>query len=443
MNLARLLPRFRRIEKMLLPYAQREDWSREKIAAYQLDAINRVWLHAQQFTTHYQKLKTRRRLPDVFDSLEQYTALVPVLEKSVVRQSPERLLSSRKQPGAWRLTGGSTGVPTRVYWEHKAHIEALRSKYRCEQSHGMNVFDKRIFFWGHAGSFSPGIRGRVDRIMLPIQDRLRHRMRVSAYDLSEDTLRSILQKMVAYQPRVIYGYASAVLRLARVAKKHGIQFQQLKLAVLTAEPCDRAMLEDVERGLGGKAVIEYGSCECGLMAYLMPDDQIHVREDQVLLETLPNDCGTHDIVATLLGNSSFPLLRYRIGDTTSCPIDLPSHGFAVLNDIQGRDNDIIFSRDGRALHSMAVKHIVENHFGENRFLAVQDRSGALEITIESEAELSSTKLNRLHIDLQKRLEGYPVTVNTAAAIPGNLAGKHRWIIGNMEPEDIPIAQTTQ
>ena len=439
MKIARLLPRFRSIEKMLLPYAQREAWNRRQIESYQLDAINRIWSQAQQFNSYYQQLQSEHRLPSVFESLEQYTDLFPVLEKSVVREFPEQLLSSRKRPGAWRRTGGSTGVPTRVYWEQQAHLDALRSKYRCEQSHGLNVFDKRIFFWGHTGSYSPGVRGIAQKATLPIQDALRSRMRVSAYDLSERALRLVLPKMVAYQPRVIYGYASAVLRLARIAKKHNHRFEHLKLIVLTAEPADCAMLDEVEQSLGAKAVMEYGSCECGLMAYLMPDNQVHVREDQVLIETLPNASGTYDIVATLLNNPSFPMLRYRIGDTTSRPIQSPSQGFSILSDVQGRDNDIIFSRDGKLLHSMAVKHIVENYFGENRFLAVQDESGALEITIESEHELPSKKQNRLLADMEKRLDGFPVTVTTAAVIPGNLAGKHRWIIGKMAANGAPIS----
>lgn len=442
MQILRLLPRFRAIERQLRILEEREAWTSLEIQTFQLQRINDLWAHARRCVPYYIRLAGRLGLPDRFGSLDEYTHLMPLLSKEAVRDYPDDFLSRQAESGRWHRSGGSTGVPTAVYWSHTAHREMLRCKYRCEQAYGLDVLDRKVFFWGHSGSFSPGLRGVKERCVRPVQDLLRNRLRVSAYDLDANQLKQHWERIVRFQPKSIYGYSSAVELLAEAAELHSIDVPSLELAVLTAEPADRGMLERVSSRLNTRAVVEYGAVECGLMAYLMPDGNLRTRDDAALVETHPA-AGTNELIVTVLNNPSFPLLRYCIEDTTTRQRVQPDRGFGILRDVQGRRNDLLVSQSGRRLHSMAIKHVLEHWPQVRRFSAQQAASGDLHVLMEANENLDNKLKGQLCRRLERMLEGFSVEIEVVERIPGNLAGKHRWIVSERIPTRAADADATK
>ncbi|MEM0925240.1 MAG: hypothetical protein AAGJ83_04315 [Planctomycetota bacterium] len=407
---------------------EREQWTRPEIATWQLSAINRVWSTAKNHVPYYRELAQSHCLPSQFESLEDYVSRMPLLNKSEVRKSPDSFLAREPASGSWHRTGGSTGTPMKVYWERKAHHESLRTKYRMLQKWGIDIFDRSTFLWGHSGSVAPGLAGLKQRMRRPVEDALRNRLRLSAYQLGEKDLDGHLQQMIRFQPRVLYGYSSAVMLLAMHAKQYGAAIPSLRLVILTAEPADESMRSVISDAFNCDTAIEYGSVDCGVMATGDPDGVLRVREDYVLLESLPNRNACHDLVVTVLNNSSFPLMRYQIEDVTSKPIRYLKDGMAVMEDVRGRKNDILVSRSGRLVHSLAVKHLVEHYPSIRRFRAHQMRDGKLHVQLESSDEIAS---RRLEHKLSQLLDGYQVDVELCEFIDGNLAGKHRWVLSDL------------
>ncbi|MEM6776075.1 MAG: hypothetical protein AAF670_00380 [Planctomycetota bacterium] len=425
MTILRWLPRFRHVERRLRELEARESWSRTQVRDYQLERINAVWDHASRFVPFYRSLSTS--LPARFDSLEEYSATMPFLTKGTVRAESYSLLSERARPGRWYRSGGSTGEPTAIYWDDESHRAFLRGKYRCEQAHGINVFDKKTFLWGHAGSFTPGLKGTCQRLVRPVGDSLRNRQRISAYDLSADRLCEGLNRIKSFGPRSLYGYSSAVELLARVAAQHNVELPTLNVAILTAEPSDIPMRDQISESFQCRSLVEYGAVECGLIAYTVPDGTMRCRDDLVFVETVPNCQSGFDIVITVLNNSSFPLLRYRMEDTTARAKRCPEHGFTILDEIRGRSNDVLIGRDGRKLHPMALKHLVEPYPEVRRLTAHQDCAGGLRVQFETAEVLESSVIELMRSRLTEMMQGYPVDIETTGRIRGNRAGKHRWI----------------
>ena len=431
MKVLRLAPRYWHLEKHLQQYAIRESWSATELHAYQLERLNQLWTHARLHVAYYRLLADTNPLPMRFASLQEFTATIPILPKHYVRDNPDNFLSELKEPGGWLQTSGSTGVPTRVYWSRKAHRTMLCAKYRSEQAYGLDFLDRRIFFWGDDAAFKQGFLGFIQQSSRSLQDRLRNRLRLSSYELAESNLTEHLKRIQSFAPRSIYGCSSAIDLLARTAQERNFDLPSLKLAILTGEPADPRMLRRVEQGFGCQAVIEYGSVECGLIAYRMPDGTIRTRDDVVFVETVANFNGGFDLLITVLDNPSFPLLRYRIGDTTSAVRQQPSHGFGILQDIQGRSNDILVTQTGKRLHSMAFRHRLESHPEIRRFTAIQAKCGSLRVTVEAASPVSAEWIAKLQNMLSELLEGYPVDVELTDVIPPRPAGKHRWIISEI------------
>lgn len=431
MRLLRLLPRFRQAYRALPLLESRERWSRAEIETFQLERLNQVWRHATVHVPYYRQL-AKAGLPPRFASLAEFKAVVPVLPKSVVRNQPREFLSEQAGPGYWDRTSGSTGTPLRVYWSHEAHREVLRGKYRFQAGWGLDIFSPCVFVWGRGKAFTPGLAGRAARLRQAVEDKLRNRLRLSAYDLGRDQLQGHLRRMTAFRPTWIYGFSRAVHLLALEAGMAGFSCPSLACVVLTSETASPHLVSAVETGFGVAAAIEYGSVECGLIAYQDRGRLLRVCEDAVLLETCPRRDGRFDILVTVLHNPSFPLLRYSLADASGAPLEFPTQGFAILRGLLGRSNDLIVSRSGRRIHSSRFEAVFEYEMKTvRRFRLHQETDGALSVAVELEDPSAPLDAVWLERKLQELTEGHPVRLRVVEAIPLSVAGKHNPVTSDL------------
>lgn len=434
MNLMRWLPRFQRARRSLQVLAARETWSRTTIEAYQLNRLNAVWQHAVAHVPYYRDLRAQDDLPLRFESLADFRASVPILSKTAVRASPLRFLSDQRGRGEWKRTGGSTGSPMDVYWAAEAHHEMLRCKYRMQAMYGVDFLDRWAFLWGHSASFAPGMAGRVARFWQPIEDRLRNRIRLSAYRLGGRDLSAYLWRIQRFGTVAVYGYSRALYLLACHAAANNFRCDSLKLFILTGEPAFPYIVETIERTFNVQAAVEYGSIDCGFIAGEGPDRTLRVREDVVFVETLPREDGCWEIAVSVLNNPSFPLLRYALGDVTDAPLKCPDHGFSILRNVAGRNNDFIVTRSGGLLHSARFDALFKYHRpAVQGFQIRQDVDGALTVLMELNPRSAPAEVERLSLQrkIQALVEGYPVAVEIVDSIPQSSAGKHRIVMSRM------------
>lgn len=427
MNVLRYLPRFRKAYQAIEALNQVQSWTTDQIQAHQLAQVNQLWRRAVRESTYYRDLQNQLGLDRDFKSLAEYQHSIPILEKHQVRDHPEQFISSQRQNGRWQRTGGSTGNPTSVFWSNQAHRDNLRLRYAWLSRFDVDIFDPQAFLWGHAGSFAPGLKGKISRFRQPIEDRLRNRLRFSAYAMADSNLDRYLEVMARAKTRWVYGYSSAIFLLANRALETQILPESLKLLVMTGEPAIAEYGRRVKEAFGAPGQIEYGSVECGLLALENLEGRLQIQENQRLVETIPRDDGQYDLVVTVLDNPSFPLMRFRIGDTTSQPLSRPHDGLAVLSDVMGRNNDFLINKDGGYVHANAVKHALEHIPRVKRFQAVQDRDGNLDVLIENQEGTPSIEDAEIVERLETLLQGYPVSLRRVDMIQGNLAGKHTWV----------------
>lgn len=446
MSLVRLIPRFRKAYAALTELANRETWSRAEIEAYQLERLNETWAHAVQHVSYYRRLTERENLPQRFANLQEFCATVPILPKSAVRADRMQFLSDMALPGRWKYTGGSTGIPTTFYRSNDAHLRMLRARYRFYQMWNVDIFDRWAYLWGHAASFAPGIKGLKDRLLTPVKDRLRNRIRLSAYDLGKEDLRRHLERIAAFKPAAIYTYSTAGYLLALEAEEIGFQCDSLKLVKLTSEPVHDYIADAAQRAFGVPAINEYGSIECGFIAGQWPDRTLRIREDEVLLETVARDDGRFDIIVTVLGNASFPLIRYQIDDVSDGPIVYPDRGFAILHNLAGRHIDLVLTRSGRKLHGIIFEDVLEKYSAFRRWRVHQDLSGNISVLIENVREVEQEVLTKITNKLEQLVEGYEVKIELIDELPTTPSGKHRAIISDLAshyvPNDSAVVETS-
>jgi phenylacetate-CoA ligase len=434
MTVLRYLPRFRQAYREFSTLSNRETWSRGDIEALQLDRLNRLWDHAIRHVPYYSHLAADARLPRRFRSLDEFVQSVPQLSKETVRSRRTDFLSDRRLRGFWRRTGGSMGPPTRLFLGQEAHREMLRAKYRFYSEWDLEIWDKFAFLWGHAATLKSGWSGLWAAAQQLVIDSLRNRLRLSVYDLSRDQLRRHLENLRRFAPTALYGYASAVYLLAREAVETGFHCDSLKAVIMTSEPVFPFMAHEVRTAFASPAVIEYGAAECDLIAGQSRDGSLRIREDLVFLETLPRDDEGYDIAITVLNNPSFPLIRYLLGDVTPAARTRPEKGFSSLEGVMGRNNDFLVSRGGRRIHAAYFIELLK-HSGEIGAYSVHQTSdGAVDVELTFRERTSTGDLALIGQVFQDVLDGYPVSVKVVDHVPLTQAGKHRWIVSDMQPD---------
>jgi phenylacetate-CoA ligase len=258
-------------------------------------------------------------------------------------------------------------------------------------------------------------------------------LRLPAQYLAPEDLRAHLARIRRFAPHGIYGLSKAVHLLAREAVASAFACPSLRLVILTGEPPPPGGRQAVEVAFGVPAVEEYGAVECGFIAGEAPDRTLRVREDRVLLETLPRPDGRFDLVLTVLDNPSFPLIRYAIADVTDRPLRLPERGFAILHDVAGRDCDLLVSRSGRRLHPVNVDNLFEGDLGRGvrRYRVRQAADGAVLAEVEPEGRAAAPDAGTIQARLGQLVEGFPVRVEVVCALPAAPRGKHRVISSEM------------
>ena len=433
MKIARFLPRFREAYRSFGELEKRESWSRAQISDFQLQRLNEVWAHAIDHVPYYRSLQAELALPKRFESLEEYTGSVPVLQKSFLRENSQDFLSEKPQPGRWHRTSGSTRSPLEVFRAHDAHHEMLRTNYRYYRMWGHDIFDRMVFLWNLTPTNTPGIAPKVRRCREVAEDKLRNRLRLPAQTLGAKDLQGYLDKIAAFKPSAIYAYSRAAYLLALEAKKQGFQCPSLKVINITSEPASEHVVRTVEEGLGAPCIVQYGCVELGFIAGHWPDRTMRVREDLVLLETLVRPDAHFDIVLTNLNNSSFPLLRYDIGDVTDQPVEVSESGFSILKNISGRCGDLLYTPAGRCLHPTVVDELFEeNYFKYVRRFQIRQRTDysilAL-IELNDPANVPDSQELARHLSVQ--VDGCPVEVEIVAKIEQTAAGKHRSVISEI------------
>ncbi len=348
MNFLRLLPRFRQVPSQLATMLERESWTRNQIQTWQLAQLNRIWSGAIRHVPYYHRLFANGDLPREFKDVRAFQRHVPVLAKALVRSSPQDFISQRAGQGRWRVTGGSTGQPTKIFWSQAAHQQNLLTRYRYLQAWGVDYLHRQLMLWGPLAKSYPPEQKTWAFGEQYLSDCLRGRLRITPQELNEIHPRCLANRIRKFAPSMIYGFSSAVYQFAE--RMEGLHWNRdaLRLCIITGEPANPEQNKRTEACLGVPVIMEYGSMDCGIIAYENIDRTHRIREDHFFVETELRPDGRHDLLVTSLINSDFPLLRYRIEDVVSEPPCLNADGFAIMPALVGRSTPVICSKSASA-----------------------------------------------------------------------------------------------
>ncbi len=396
-----------------------------EIERWQLEKFNAVWEDAFRNLPFYRQWKERHGLPDRIASLDELQAWPVVSKQELQQTAPELLHRPGVKPDGYLLTGGSTGQPLRLgVWSDRAVTAGI---WLGQAANGIYPHMRTFHLWGHGHLFGKGLKRQVLIFQRLIKDRLSNRMRFPAYDLSEQAMERAFGQCRKWQPEVFSGFSASVLIFCRINRNRN-RFLPVppKAVMCTAGPLSKAEREEIEAYFQAPVCMEYGSADCALMAYTVPQTgRYRVFWGTHLLQGVEGEGDVHRNIVTRLSCCYFPQIRYDVGDFVELPPGENPASIRNIVTVSGRSNERICLENGAAFWCVAVQDCIKQVPGT---IAVQLEllPNRLNVNVVALSPLGGKEkqviLNRLH-NIVSGLDGYPVEIQQVSELIRTPAGK--------------------
>lgn len=382
--------------------------------------------------------------PDDFGTPESLTAL-PLVDKRTIRANFDAWTAEGAQGLTRHQTSGSSGEPLHfLLGRHRISFD-IAAKWRAMRWWDVDLGDREVVLWGSHLEAAAQDRLRA------LRDRVFRSRLVPARDLSPERLDDILHLIQASRPRMLFGYPSALSRLAFRALDTGRRMDDagVRVAFCTAEVLRPEWRAAIASAFGCGVANEYGARDAGFIARECPAGGLHVTAEELIVEIVdatgtPLPAGEEgDIVVTNLAGPEFPFIRYRTGDRgvlASRPCAC-GRGLPLLAAVCGRANDGLVTLAGGWVHASAVNYALREIPGLQGYRVIQESRHRVRILVVLPTELPDAIAVALTRHVRMLLgESVQVAVERVEQIAPEPNGKYRHVVCLVEPSD--AAQTS-
>lgn len=413
-------------------------WDKKRLDELQLARLCQLLAHAQAHVPYYRGLFAEIGFKaEDFRSLADLARL-PLLDKSKIRLNIEALKSKKARHLARFNTGGSGGNPLIFYIGRERVSHDVAAKWRATRWWGVDIGDPEIVVWG-----SPIELGAQDGVRA-LRDRLLRTRLLSAFEMSEQKLDLFLDELRAMQPKMLFGYPSALAHIARHAEAKKLRMDDLgiRVAFVTSERLYDEQRQKISTVFGCPVANGYGGRDAGFIAHECPQGGMHITAEDIIIEIVdpqgvslpPGEAG--EIVVTHLATRDFPFIRYRTGDIgvlDSKPCTC-GRGLPLLKEIQGRSTDFLVARNGTVMHGLALIYILRDLPQVRNFKIIQESLDLTRVCVVVETRLALEVAEKISQGFKARLgQGVNIVIEEVPEIPAEKSGKFRYVVSKVAP----------
>jgi phenylacetate-CoA ligase len=424
---------------------QRDRWTRRQLEDHQRRALHRMREYAYARSLFYKRfhkgltdrplgdlpILTKEMVMEHFDELvtDPTVRLADVEAHLATLSGGDELFNGRYRVAA---TSGSTGRRGLFLWDPNEWATVLASY-------------NRSFDWAGVGA---GLTHRTRMAVVSSTTPWHQSARVGASVHSPwvptlrldsgDLLESIVERLNAFQPKVLVAYASMAHLLAEEQLAGRLRISP-GFVFASSEVFTEQARRRVEEAWGNKPFEVYAATEpAGIASECEQHRGMHLFEDLVVTELVdennkPVPPGVYGerVLVTVLFSRTMPLIRYEMSDSVRpatsphCPCGRP---FALIDGIQGREEDVLHfpaKSGGQVSVQPIVFHRVMDAVPAGGWQVVQGSEGLTVLLSGVREDFADTIL----IDsLRRELETQgaivpPVKVSRVPTIPRTTVGK--------------------
>ena len=351
---------------------EQNQWlSKDEITALAWEKQKSLVRHAYMHNSFYRrKYDAVGFHPDELRHHDDFSC-IPILTKNEIRENIEDIVCDNVSPNRLltMFTGGSTGVPLKVYHDTIPPFIKYALGLRTKGAWGLKQGHKTATIWG---------LNRLNQDYLytkqtSLQRFLKNHVLLDAFEMTTEKMMSFAELLNVFKPDLILSYVSAMTAFARFVDKHGGPGLQPKAICLTSEPIHDFQKELIEQVFQSTVFNQYGSVEIFYYASeCMERNGLHINADLRTVEVVdekgnPLPAGEMgQIVVTDLTNFAAPLIRYRNEDMASlinrtCPC---GRGLPLMSKVIGRIYDMFVLPDGSHIYGHRFTTFFYDHVDE-------------------------------------------------------------------------------
>lgn len=335
----------------------RTQWlSLDDIRMMQERRLASVIEHCYNTVPLYRRFMDERSLtPEDIRSVEDLVKL-PILTKEIIRANyPELVISSSFRPSQLIETtsSGSTGEPFKFVLSKEEKARKWAGLYRFWAWAGYELGDRIVSIT----AFPPRAFKKAS-LLRYLETRYSGILGLYATELSADNVKSFIETISRFTPKVIRGYSSTLHYLAQSLTERGVKLQ-VSAACTTGETIHDFQRELIEAAFGCKVYDGYGGEGMEIAGQCGHDKNYHINAEDVIVEILDEDGRPCEpgvegqVVLTDLNRYSMPLIRYNIQDLAALSGKqcVCGRGLPMLERISGRLTDVGVTPSGKLISS--------------------------------------------------------------------------------------------
>jgi phenylacetate-CoA ligase len=409
-------------------------WPRERLEAFQAQALRNLLRHAANTCPYYQQTWNELGLDAArVESLADFRSW-PLLTREVVRAERLRLRTRLPIKLLTKSTGGSSGQPLQFDLCHDSNDRRTAMMYRGYGWAGGQPGTKQVHIWGTPVGNLP----RWKRWKGALHHWLERHLVLSCFEFTPERMEAHRRALERYRPDVIVAYTNPLYEFARFLKERGCRPSVGRSVIVGAEKLydfQRDLIEEVFQvpvfeTYGSREVMLIGAeCElhCGL----------HVSMENLLVEVVDDDGRPTppgeegNVVVTDLFNYGMPFIRYVNGDravvrSESCPC---GRGLTLLQKVTGRRLDVLDTPSGRKIPGEFFPHLIKEFPAVRRFQVVQEQAEAITVKLVTDGGFTLADRQLLRDEIRRATGGdVEVDLQFVSDIPLTRAGKHNVVV---------------
>lgn len=402
--------------------------SSSDIESLQLIKLSRLLEHAVEYSSFYKELS----LSKVNDAA-QWLKAFPIIDKEIIRNKGNDLLTVPVKKLYPQYSSGSTGVQTKVYWNKQEFDRYWATSLIWWQWAGYDLGDKMLQTgMAEYRSFFKRVKDNAFRTNY-----------FKAYNHNNEDLDLAIDWLTKIKKPVLGGYASSLFVLAKRAEQLNSSIH-LKACISWGDKLFEHYKEVINRVFNVNVFETYGSAEGLLIAAQHDLPYMYLMSNNVYLEVV-DDYGNevqdgeigHAIV-TNLNNFSMPLIRYRIGDLVVKlpPNEYPStrkYNLPLLKKVIGRDTDIVRVKTGERLSVHSFTRIFEYYEGIKQFQIEQKSIDGIVIKYIKGENFEESLLDEIKGRIKDKVKDphFTITFECVSCVTPSKSGKPQIVVSKL------------
>ncbi len=429
-----------RTEERVEAAIARERWSAAQLKNYREERLAQLLHRAATAVPVYRDMWAARRRSGDCRSWE-YLDNWPILDKETLRARPLAFLAtdSTRRRMIRESTSGTTGTPIRLWFSRAAVREwyaLFEARWRGWE--GVSRHDR----WGMLGG-QLVVRQAQRRPPFWVWNAGLNQLYMSVYHLAPDLAPHYLDAIGRYRLRYLLGYTSALHNLAQKALRQAWEPPPLAVVLTNGEPLYHHQREEIAEAFRCPVRETYGLSETVASASECDEGRLHLWPEVGLLEVAADESGPAalegDLLAAGFVNPDMPLIRYRLGDRGSLSSGFEScecgRTLPVLGSIEGRSDDVLFTRDGRRVGRLDPVFKGDPPIHEAQI--VQESRTRVRVRYTPAVGREAVLPASIAEGLRQRLGDVDVIMDRVNSIPRTANGKFRAVVCEIPPDERP------